>query len=194
MEGESESESESESGGWQKSGGLADASALCCLQAGSWHQHGATRCPHIPPLNHSHHHPSLDCPPFPTTSCRPLSPRRHSCWMTSACWCTGAPQRCWRGRTATRGGCLQRRRWRLLLLPSQPPPDAGISLPPPAHRTGPLPLWSCRHTPSSAHGQQGSFLMIFNLATTQVEHLFVAHSPEFAAWWVPLRLPPAAGS
>ena len=99
-----EGESESESGGWQKSGGLADASVLCCLQAGSWHQHGATRCPHIPPLNHSHHHPSLDCPPFPTISCRPLSPRRHSCWMTSACWCTGAPQRCWRGRTATRGG------------------------------------------------------------------------------------------
>ena len=48
----------------------------------------------------------------------------------------------------------------------------------------PLPATTCRHAPSSSSGQHGSYLMLYNTAAACVEHLFVAHSPELAAWWV----------
>ncbi|EFN57545.1 hypothetical protein CHLNCDRAFT_143175 [Chlorella variabilis] len=40
------------------------------------------------------------------------------------------------------------------------------------------------HAPSSSSGQHGSYLMLYNTAAACVEHLFVAHSPELAAWYL----------
>lgn len=37
---------------------------------------------------------------------------------------------------------------------------------------------------SAAHGAAGSYVMLYNLADADVERLFVAHSSEFAAWYL----------